>query len=150
MINGIWGHLSIGFFADPATGPKSLFIDGSMFRLKMQTISVICLTIWSFVATYILIKLVDWTVGIRLCEDDEIAGCDPIEHDIFPEECDDYPLVSNPSKLSSFSVPLPNNIVSMTPMPDKFVTNSQLYDGHFDLLNRRRHNSNVNVAYQHD
>lgn len=147
MVNGIWGHLSVGLFADPPTGPKSLFVDGSLYRLKVQGISVLCVTIFSFIATFILIKLVDWTIGIRLSEEDEIAGCDPMEHDIYPEEYD-YPLMPTTKidNLESISV---SNKFMLTPTPHKYVMNSSPFERNSESLNHRR-TMNVNEAYERD
>lgn len=104
---------------------------------------------WSFTATYILIKLVDWTVGIRLTTQDEISGCDPTEHDVYPEDADDLPLVSNTAKLSSVTM-MPNNFgVTSSPMPNKYVMNSSLYESNLDSLNKRRV-SNINDGYVRD
>lgn len=150
-INGAWGEISLGFFADPVIGPKSLVIDGSLFRLKVQTFSVLCITVWSLISSYALIKLVDLTIGIRLSEEEEIAGCDPSELVLSSEVFSNDPTtvistISN-SKIDNV-VALSYNYVS-TPMPQKHVMNSALYEKNLDNLNHRK-NGNVNEAYERD
>lgn len=75
-MNGAWGHLSVGFFADPVSGPKGLFIDGSFFQLKVQTISVICVSLWGALSCLVLIYMVDHVIAIRMDPEDEIQGSD--------------------------------------------------------------------------
>lgn len=82
FVNGIWGHLAVGFFGDPSTGPKSLFINGSLVRLKIQFISALCMIVFSAVAFYLIMKLVDLVIGVRLSEEAEMIGADKYEHDI--------------------------------------------------------------------
>lgn len=82
LVCGVWGHLSVGFFADPPTGPKSLYIDGSLFRLKVQLISVLCIIAWSAVATFVLLLILDLIFKIRPSEDNELLGSDRVEHEL--------------------------------------------------------------------
>lgn len=82
LLCGIWGHLSVGLFADPPTGPKSLFIDGSWFRLKVQSISVLCIVAWSAVALYLWIFILDLIFKVRPSEENELLGSDRVEHEL--------------------------------------------------------------------
>jgi hypothetical protein len=80
LVNGIWGQLSVGFFADPPTGPKGLFLGGGPNQLIVQAISCISITIWSMVAMVILLWFVNSIIPIRLSPEDEALGCDITEH----------------------------------------------------------------------
>jgi ammonia channel protein AmtB len=136
LVNGIWGHLSVGLFADPITGPKSLFVDGSFYRLKIQFVSVCILIAFSFIMTYILIKFVDITVGIRLSEEDEIEGCDSTEHGI---EQSHLPLITAEVK---------KNLDTIS-MSEKFVNIHTPCSDNFDSFGRRRQ-FNINESFQRD
>lgn len=128
--------MSIGLFADPITGPKSLFVDGTFYRLKIQFVSVCILIAYTFVTTYILIKFVDAVVGIRLSEEDEIEGCDSTEHGIEQEK---LPLVTADVKKRIDSIALSEKFVNIhTPCSDNF-----------DNFGRRRQ-LNINEGYQRD
>jgi hypothetical protein len=139
LVNGIWGHISIGLFADPISGPKSFFIDGSLYRLKIQTVSVCILIAFSFAMTYILIKFVDIVVGIRLSEEDEIEGCDVTEHGI---EQDRLPIIA------SVPTEIKKNFDSIS-ISDKFVNIHSPCSDNFDSFGRRK-NFNINESFQRD
>lgn len=86
-INGVWGHISVGVFADPISGPKGVLINGHWYQLTVQIISATCLTLWAGGACYVMMYLIDKIMPIRLTPEDEIAGCDYTEH--FKRECDE-------------------------------------------------------------
>lgn len=80
LVNGIWGQISVGLFADPIVGPKGLFIGGNPFQLVVQAISAVSLTIWAGSVTLMILWIVDHIIPIRLSPEDEILGCDLSEH----------------------------------------------------------------------
>lgn len=82
LVGGIWGQLAVGFFADPPTGPKGLFLGGGPNQLIVQAISSASLTIWAVVSTLLILMLVNSIIPIRLSREDEIRGCDLAEHNI--------------------------------------------------------------------
>ncbi|MDG2491237.1 MAG: ammonium transporter [Flavobacteriaceae bacterium] len=71
-VNGLFGTLAVGLFA--AEGGL-LFGGGSDLFVK-QLIGVITIASFSFVVTYILFKIIDKTIGIRISREEEIAGID--------------------------------------------------------------------------
>lgn len=79
-MNGIWGQLSVGLFADPQTGPKGILLGGGPYQLVVQAISSISLTIWAMCATLTILWIVDHVLPIRLSPEDEKKGCDLTEH----------------------------------------------------------------------
>lgn len=79
-VNGVWGHISVGLFADPISGPKGLFINGHWYQLTVQIISATCLSIWAGLAGLLMMWLIDKITPIRLTSEDEITGCDYTEH----------------------------------------------------------------------
>jgi Amt family ammonium transporter len=92
---GVWGLLSLGFFADGTYGNYSietpyvtgLFYGGGGEQLLAQLISVVVVFAWAFGMGYLMFKLMDKTFGIRVSPEEEFAGLDVTEHGIasYPE-----------------------------------------------------------------
>ncbi len=76
-IGGIWGALAVGIFA--SVGAKGLFY-GNPDQLTIQAISIISVIVFSCIMTYIIFKIIDLTVGVRVSKRDEIEGLDISEH----------------------------------------------------------------------
>ena len=73
-IGGIVGALLTGVFADPA-------ISGGMVgSLATQTIGVIVTLVYSFVMSFIILKILDVTIGLRVSEEAERQGLDVALH----------------------------------------------------------------------
>jgi Ammonium Transporter Family len=79
-VGGIWGQLSVGFFADPPTGPKGIFLGGGPNQLIVQAMAAVSITVWAAVATLLILWIVNNIIPIRLSPEDEIKGCDLTEH----------------------------------------------------------------------
>ncbi|MDB3981585.1 hypothetical protein N9409_00620 [bacterium] len=71
-VNGLFGTLAVGLFA--AEG--GLLFGGGSALFVTQLIGVITIASFSFVVTYILFKIMDKTIGIRISREEEIAGID--------------------------------------------------------------------------
>ena len=53
-------------------------LEGNWRQLGLQLYgSVVCVG-WSVVATYVLLKMIDATLGLRVCIDDELLGLDMV------------------------------------------------------------------------
>ena len=87
-IGGLWGLLSIGFFADGTYGNYSteapfvtgLFYGGGWEQLLAQVISIVVVFAWAFGLGYITFKLMDKFMGIRVSPSEEMKGLDVPEH----------------------------------------------------------------------
>jgi Amt family ammonium transporter len=81
-VGGIWGALATGLFAcklvNPAGGDGLFF--GNPGQLVTQFIAVGATLVFSFVISYILFKILDATMGLRVPVEDEVAGLDITEH----------------------------------------------------------------------
>jgi Amt family ammonium transporter len=81
-VGGIWGALATGLFAcklvNPAGGDGLFF--GNPGQLLTQFIAVGATLVFSFVISYILFKILDATMGLRVPVEDEVAGLDITEH----------------------------------------------------------------------
>ena len=85
LVGGIVGSLLLGFFADTAV--NSLGFDGvffaseNRFDLLIDQLKAVGLTIvYSGIVSFILAKLIDVTIGLRVSEEDELAGLDLTQH----------------------------------------------------------------------
>lgn len=80
-VGGIWGSLAVGIVANPAvqSGYKGILFGGTGL-IKAQAIAVAVTALYSLAVTYIIYKLLDFVMGIRVEEDQESVGLDIIEH----------------------------------------------------------------------
>ncbi|NCO84014.1 MAG: ammonium transporter [Nitrospirae bacterium] len=81
-IGGILGTLATGLLAQKILNPggaDGLFF-GSGNMLISQIIAVSVTAIYSFVITVIILKVIDWTIGLRVDEDAEFEGLDISQH----------------------------------------------------------------------
>lgn len=87
-INGVWGLLAIGLFADGTYGnyttdgpfATGLFYGGGWEQFLAQGIGAIACVAWAFILGFILFKIMDKIFGIRISPQEEIEGIDLIEH----------------------------------------------------------------------
>lgn len=79
---GALGTLAVGLFsADPGVG-LGLFYGGGLRLLGVQAIGVIAVAAWVFIAAFIVFKVVDSVIGLRVSEKEEHIGLDIEEHGI--------------------------------------------------------------------
>jgi len=80
-VGGILGILLTGIFADASLGGVGLregFTIGT--ALLGQAIATVVTVVWAGVAGYIIVKITQGVVGLRVNEDDESEGLDLTEH----------------------------------------------------------------------
>jgi ammonium transporter, Amt family len=81
-VGGILGTLLAGVFATasisvtPEAAGISGVLEGNWAQLKLQAIGVLVVGGWCAVATYVLLKITDLLVGLRVSTDDERQGLD--------------------------------------------------------------------------
>ena len=89
FVGGALGGLLIGFFADASAVPKvdgqeADFINGVLFGggilLWNQFLSIAVVSVFSFVATFIIAKVLDLTMGLRVSPEIEMSGIDVSGH----------------------------------------------------------------------
>ncbi|MBN2141547.1 MAG: ammonium transporter [Desulfovibrionaceae bacterium] len=76
-LGGTWGALATGIFA--SLGAKGLFT-GNPGQVWIQFVSVIATWAFCFIASYVLFKIVDNVVGLRVSQEDETRGLDLSQH----------------------------------------------------------------------
>ncbi len=87
-INGIWGLLSLGLFADGTYGNYTtdapfvtgLFYGGGFGQLIAQVIGALVAVGWAFGLGFVLFKAMDLAFGIRVSPGEELQGLDVPEH----------------------------------------------------------------------
>jgi Amt family ammonium transporter len=75
--------LATGLFASKAInsgGADGLFF-GNPGQLWLQFIAVVAAWVLAFVGTFIILKIVDWTMGLRVSNDEEQLGLDLSQHE---------------------------------------------------------------------
>lgn len=81
-LGGIWGALATGLFASTTINPggaNGLFL-GNPMQLFIQFISVVATCLFAFVLSYLILKAIDLTIGIRIDPEEEEQGLDLSQH----------------------------------------------------------------------
>ena len=71
-VNGLFGTMAVGFFAIEG----GLFYGGGISLLITQILGVITIALFSFTVTFIIMKFLKLTIGVRISSEDEEAGID--------------------------------------------------------------------------
>ena len=82
-VGGIIGALLVGVFADPDLGGAG-FGDGISSiggQVGVQSIGIVATLAYSGVLTFIILKVLDLILGLRVSEDEEMEGLDLVLHD---------------------------------------------------------------------
>ena len=84
FVGGLVGSLLIGFFANPeffeAEFAAGLFYGGDSGLLTEQAIANGAAIVWSFVLTFVIMKVLDASIGVRVEEQAELTGLDLALH----------------------------------------------------------------------
>ncbi len=79
-IGGIFGALATGIFADKAINGCDGLLYGNPGQFLLQVKAVLVTVVYSAVVSFILFKLVDKLVGLRVSEHEERIGLDLTQH----------------------------------------------------------------------
>ena len=82
-VGGMWGALATGIFANSAVSGIPYaegIMQGEWGRFTDALIGIGVIGAYSFIVTFILLKLLDVTMGIRVSEDEEELGLDLTQH----------------------------------------------------------------------
>ena len=81
MANGIWGTIAVGLFSNGGDGVmKGLFYGGGAHLLGVQALGIVSIDVYVLVVMFIVFKLIDAFVGLRVPAQVEIDGLDMHEH----------------------------------------------------------------------
>jgi Amt family ammonium transporter len=81
-LGGTWGALATGLFASKAVNPggaDGLFF-GNPAQLWIQFLSIVVTCAFAFLMTVIILKVLDWTMGLRVSDEEEVRGLDISQH----------------------------------------------------------------------
>jgi Amt family ammonium transporter len=81
-VGGTWGAIATGLFASKAVNPAGadgLFY-GNPGQVVTQIIAVATTMVLAVVGTYVILKIVDALVGLRVTDEDEVVGLDLSQH----------------------------------------------------------------------
>lgn len=82
-VGGIWGALATGIFASSSVtgldGARGL-LEGNSGQLLVQMGAAIAVSIYCFVGSMAILKVVDMVTGLRPSKDNELMGLDRTEH----------------------------------------------------------------------
>jgi ammonium transporter, Amt family len=81
MVAGIWGSIAVGLFAVEAVAEvNGVFYGGEFGFLFNQTIAVLAVVAFSFVVALLIALALKATIGVRISEEEELAGIDAGQH----------------------------------------------------------------------
>lgn len=81
-VGGTWGALATGLFASMAVnagGGNGLFF-GNPKLLAVQAGAAGASAVYAFLVTWVLFKILDMTMGLRVTDEDEVMGLDLTQH----------------------------------------------------------------------
>lgn len=108
MMNGIWGTIAVGLFANPDVPGYSLvdqngnqlaglFYGGGTALIGRQLVGLVAVAAWAAVTMTIVFQLIKHTIGLRASEQEEIIGLDATEHGLVSSYADFAPAMAQAS-----------------------------------------------------
>jgi len=79
-VGGIIGAIATGFLSSTAFGGVGTLADTAAAQTWIQLQAVVITILWSGIGSYVLYKIVDMTMGLRVPADDERQGLDLTSH----------------------------------------------------------------------
>jgi len=79
---GMWGTIATGLFASSLInpgGPNGLFY-GNPAQLGIQAVAVVIVAVFAFVGSYVILRLINLVMPLRVSPQDEDAGLDLSQH----------------------------------------------------------------------
>jgi Amt family ammonium transporter len=83
LVGGILGAVLLGFLSDKkinSLGANGLFYGGGTELLQDQFVALGATIVFSFTITWVLAKVLDRTIGLRVSTEDELVGLDQSQH----------------------------------------------------------------------
>ena len=79
--NGVWGTIAVGLFSTGSnTAHAGLFYGGGLAQLGTQLLGLVCVDAYVVIVMFIIFKIIDKTLGLRVPAEVEIDGLDIHEH----------------------------------------------------------------------
>ncbi len=104
-VNGLWGMIAVGLFADGTANYGGLSVRGLFYgdasQLAAQVVGAVVCFVWAFGVGWVFFKVYDRVAGLRVAPEVELAGLDIPEMGALPYTGD-----STPGELA-WPMPLP-------------------------------------------
>lgn len=88
-VNGIWGTLAVGLFAQAAAGEANglsavngLFFGGGFKQLGLQALGSIATVAWVAATAFVMFYVLKKTIGLRVSDKEQRVGLDVAEHNV--------------------------------------------------------------------
>ena len=79
-IGGFWGAIATGIFATEAVNEYTGLIYGNVHQFALQIIAACSAVAYAFIVTFILAKIIEYTIGLRVSEEEEYVGLGISQH----------------------------------------------------------------------
>jgi Amt family ammonium transporter len=79
-VGGTWGVIATGIFATGAVNGVKGLIDDNWLQVPIQMTAIVVIVAFAFSVTWLLAKLVDVTIGLRVTKEEETVGLDISQH----------------------------------------------------------------------
>jgi len=79
-IGGLWGTIAVGIFASAAINSYTGLLYGNVYQFIIQIVGAIAVMIYAFVISWVLAKIVDRLMGLRVSQEEEYVGLDLSQH----------------------------------------------------------------------
>jgi Amt family ammonium transporter len=79
-MGGTWGAIATGIFASTSLTPGGGLLNGNFKQFGIQVLAVAVTWVFSFGMTWIIGKIIDKTLGLRVSEAEESVGLDISQH----------------------------------------------------------------------
>jgi Amt family ammonium transporter len=79
-MGGTWGALATGIFASASMSASGGLINGNWKQVGIQLLAIVVVWAFSFGMTWIIGKLIDITMGLRVSQTEESVGLDISQH----------------------------------------------------------------------
>ncbi|MBF0343998.1 MAG: ammonium transporter [Nitrospirae bacterium] len=81
-VGGTWGALATGIFASLHVNPagNNGILYGNPPLIAIQSIAVVATYVFVFFSTFLILKIIDWSIGLRIDEEAELLGLDKSQH----------------------------------------------------------------------
>ena len=81
FVNGVWGTIAVDLFSNGGDGVgKGLFYGGGLSQLGIQLLGLITVDVYVLIVMFLVFKVIDKTIGLRVPAEVEIDGLDIHEH----------------------------------------------------------------------
>jgi Amt family ammonium transporter len=77
-VGGAWGAMMTGAFASNAinSSAKGWLLDGNIHQMVIQFYDVASVFLYCGIGTFVILKVIDWTIGLRVSHEVEVEGLD--------------------------------------------------------------------------